>query len=72
RRHGIHPAPGETPRQLLTRIRQTRPALAPAAGRVIQRYLMLRYRRHPPGDALEALRRAVRAFRQARVSPRLQ
>ncbi|MAT66513.1 MAG: transglutaminase [Gammaproteobacteria bacterium] len=62
-RHGIRPQPGETPRQLLLRIRQTRPALAPAAGRVIQRYQLLRYRRRPPRDALEALRRAVRAFR---------
>ena len=63
RRHGFTPAPGETPQQLLKRIRRTRPALAPAAGRVVQRYLGLRYRRHPPRDALEALRRAVREFR---------
>lgn len=63
RRHGIRPGPGETPQQLLARIRQTRPALVPAAGRVVQYYLRLRYHRHPPRDALAALRRAVRAFR---------
>ena len=47
RRHRVHCAPGESPSQLLNRVEQQHPDLAPALAEVVSAYLRCRYGNEP-------------------------
>ncbi|WP_067562460.1 transglutaminase TgpA family protein [Halofilum ochraceum] len=69
-RVGVRPHPAEGPIDLATRVRRTRPDVAPAFSRIVSAYVRLRYRPAPHDSAFRELREAVKAFRPRRRPPR--